>query len=216
MPRRDQILPQPLADHRDRIGLAGGMGLEHAGQPVARRALAAGAVADRGILPEGADLVEQRQAAAAAPPAAPRARSAPANGRGAGRAAMRRPAARAGARSARISRHSRSGDGHGGGAGVRWKVMPSTISGSGPVGRVARAGQAGDLPALRQLRLDDRARAEGVAAVQRQAVIEDVQDAHRHFLHAKVLNGASTAIYCPAGRGEADDRQFRARPDATG
>ena len=72
--------------------------------------------------------------------------------------------------------------------------MPSTISGSGPSLGVARPGQAGDLPAPRQLRLDDGAGAEGIAAVQRQAVVEDVQDPHALASCQSKLNGASTAL----------------------
>ena len=58
---------------------------------------------------------------------------------------------------------------------------------------LARAGQAGDLPALLELRLDDGARPEGVAALERQAVVEDVQDPHAGPLCHGKLNAASTA-----------------------
>ena len=44
---------------------------------------------------------------------------------------------------------------------------------------VARAGHRGDSPAKRLLRLEDRPRAERVAALQRQAMIEDMKNAHR-------------------------------------
>lgn len=43
---------------------------------------------------------------------------------------------------------------------------------------VARAGDGGDLPAARLLRLQDRARAEGVAALQGQSVVEDMENPH--------------------------------------
>ena len=46
---------------------------------------------------------------------------------------------------------------------------------------VARAGQADGFPALLDLRLDDGAGPECVAALQRQAMVEDVEDAHRSF-----------------------------------
>src|SRR5204863_283882 len=48
----------------------------------------------------------------------------------------------------------------------------------GALRRMARPGEAGDLPPPRKLRLDDRPGAKGVAALQRQRMIEDVQDAH--------------------------------------
>ena len=49
-----------------------------------------------------------------------------------------------------------------------------------PFGFMAEAGDAADLETLRRLRLHDGAHAEGIAAVQRQRVVEDVQHAgHR-------------------------------------
>lgn len=43
---------------------------------------------------------------------------------------------------------------------------------------MAWAGDRGDLPAARLLRLQDRARAEGVAALQGQSVVEDMENPH--------------------------------------
>ena len=58
---------------------------------------------------------------------------------------------------------------------------------------VARPGDGGDLPPHRLLRLQDRAGAKRIAAVERQAVIEKVKDAHDGGLLAPSLfNGAST------------------------
>ena len=62
------------------------------------------------------------------------------------------------------------------------------------LGGVAQAGEAAHLQPVGRLRLHDRARAEGVAAVQRQRVVEDVEDPDiaRKPCHDK-LNGPSTA-----------------------
>src|SRR5579859_2153298 len=54
---RNQIGSQPLADHRHRVGAVDRPGFERSGGAIAQRSLAAGAVADRRILPKGADLV---------------------------------------------------------------------------------------------------------------------------------------------------------------
>jgi hypothetical protein len=61
--------------------------------------------------------------------------------------------------------------------------------------RVAHAGNARNVPALRDLRLHQRAGAKRVAAMRGQAVIEDVKYAgHRPSLCHTTLNGTSTPL----------------------
>ena len=58
------------------------------------------------------------------------------------------------------------------------------------IGRMAQAGEPGDLPSGAFLRLQDRAGSEGITAVERQAVVEDVEDArHDPGNAAKGLTG---------------------------
>ena len=131
-----------------------------------------GAVADRGVLPEGADLVDQRQAVAA-------------RGAQRGEAAQRR---RMGVEHVgpplldeRADRVGQRGDlapfarqaGHAAGA-VEGEAFGLLDGGS--VGVVPQAGDRLDLEPVGLLRLEDRPRAEGVAAVQRQRVVEDVKN----------------------------------------
>ena len=62
------------------------------------------------------------------------------------------------------------------------------------LGGVPEAGDPAHLEPVGRLRLHDRARAEGVAAVQRERVVEDVEDPeHRRKPCHDKLNGASTA-----------------------
>ena len=173
----DEIVAQALADDGDAVGAAGCPGFEHSGGAIAERAFAAGAVADRRILPEGADLVEQGNRAAlgdaeggegvengrmdvelvrlplfdqAVEPRGERADLAP--------FAQRR---------GRSGYHRRSEEGD---AVDQFRVAAACT--------LANPGQAGDLQAPRLLGGDDRPRAERIAAVKRQAVVEHVQDAH--------------------------------------
>ena len=73
------LVAQSLADRRDVVGAAQRKTLQRPRRAVAQAALARPAVVDGGILPEGADFVDDRDADAAARPAASAARSAPAN-----------------------------------------------------------------------------------------------------------------------------------------
>jgi hypothetical protein len=52
---------------------------------------------------------------------------------------------------------------------------------------VAHARDPGNLPAAFNLRLQDGARAEGIAAVERQAVIKNVKDTHKFAMAREAL-----------------------------
>src|SRR5690606_17761179 len=61
---RDEIGAQALADREHRLCAAHDPGFERARHPVAESAFAAGAVIDRGVLPERADFVDDGNAEA--------------------------------------------------------------------------------------------------------------------------------------------------------
>jgi hypothetical protein len=151
--------------------------LEHPDQPVTGGALAAGAVADRGILPEGADLVDERHPA----PLRHLERGKRVQNRGMDVQLVRLPFRDEPIEPLRerpdlppFAQRRRSG------RRLRRPVKTDAVDRFrvGPGHAVPRAGQAGDLPSPRLLRLDDRARPERIAAVERKAVVEHVQDTH--------------------------------------
>ena len=60
----DDVPAQAFADGRHRVGTAQHMGFHSVGQAIAQAALGGGAVVGGGVLPEGAHLVDHRQAQA--------------------------------------------------------------------------------------------------------------------------------------------------------
>ena len=191
---RDEIAAQALADGDDGIRAAHDFILQRASQPVAQRAFAAGAVADRGVFPEGANFVDDRQAKLA-----PRPDGGEAAKRGrVGVEDIRAPFARDGfdaasqradflpfrqpRRARRLARCAVKRE-----AIVQFELCPGERRG------VAQAGEAAHFMPQPFLRLEDRARAEGVAALQRQRVIEDMENPGHVRRHATAgLNAAST------------------------
>jgi hypothetical protein len=59
---RHDVVAQAFADGEDMVGAAQRVGLQPAGQAVAQAALGGGAVVDGRVLPEGAHLVDHRDA----------------------------------------------------------------------------------------------------------------------------------------------------------
>jgi hypothetical protein len=191
---RDQVAAQSFADHRDGIGGADGMTFELAGQKIARAALAARAVADRGILPEGANFVDHRNSE---PFADAQRREPVENGRvgveqiGAPFIDQRRDAVRQRADFAPFApRRARGCD-------RRRAIEGQPVDGFDGRSGVGMADprHPGNRPPLRRLRLHQRPGTKGIAAVRRQAMVKDVQDpGHRPSLCHTSLNAASTPI----------------------
>ncbi len=178
---RDQVVAQALADHRHRIRLRDRAVFHLAGEPVFGGGLAAGTVADRRILPEGADFIEHWQAQA--PPGADRGEAVqrgrvrvqdiglPDCRRRLGRAGERRdiaPFAQPWRPRNRLHRPMK-------GQAVMLLDRLDFRAG-GQRGLMPDAGHAAHLQPGALLCGQDRARAETVAAVERQAMVKNVQD----------------------------------------
>ena len=181
MPRSDDLAAQPLADRRDVARAAQRVRLERARRAIAKAALGRRAVVDRGVFPERAHLVDDRDAE----PATRAQRRQRVQHRrmrveDVGVEALA-PAPRCAARVARISaqiadaRHARRRA-----LAERRAMKAPTVDVLDLAARlaVARRRELQRLPAERPLLAQDGQRAEHVAAVQRKRVIEDVQDAH--------------------------------------
>jgi len=173
-----QIVLQALADRDDGIGPGNDVILQRAGQPVFQVAFGAGAVADGGILPEGADFIDHRNAQ---PPCGDQRGLAVQRGR-MGVKQIGPPLSR--------QRH----DGIGQQIDFapfpqpRWAARRAARAmKSQPFGlfdirarrNVAQAGDPAHFQPHRLLRFQDRAGAKGIAAVHRQRMIEDMENA-RH------------------------------------
>ena len=199
----DQILAQAIANGEHGIRARDHPVFQRAGQPVFERSGAPGAVADRGIFPEGAYFVDEGQAE-------------PARGAQTGHAGERRrmgvknigpPAPRrafdrvaqpldfapfAQARRARgFRRRAEEGQPFA-------LFLVESLLQRAAIARIAAltgAGKPAHLHPGCDLAFHDRARAEGVAGVQRQRMVEDMQDSgHRAIPLHNRLNAPSTAI----------------------
>jgi len=176
----DDVAPQPLADREHVVGLAQCARLHRARQPVAQAALGGGAVVDRGVLPEGAHLVDHRDA------------QAPGHAQRGQRVQHRRVGVdQVGAHGCRHRLDARGKLSHQrhlveprhtapAGCGRRAMEVPAVhrLLQRRAAGSVLGAGQVEGLPPERALLAQQRQRAERVPAVQRDRVVEDVEDAH--------------------------------------
>ncbi len=173
---RDQVAAQPFADHRHGVGRAHRMGFKLAGQPIARIALHSCAVADRRILPESADFVDHGQAVALGhalrrdrvqhrrmgmnhvrPPFPHQRVDRIGMGRYVAPFANQRIAA------GRFARRAVEGQ------AVDHLLLR-------PLRRMAVAGDAAHLPPPGHLRAQDRTGAKGIAAMERQTVVQDMEN----------------------------------------
>ncbi len=176
MATADEIVLEALADRHHPVGLLDHAVFQRPREAVPDGTLASRAIADGGILQEGADLVDDGDAEAA--PGAHGGHAAQC--RGMGVEDVRPP----------LPRHGDDGVGKGGDlapfakAGRARSIAACALEGQSfgllhlrPLGRMAQSGDAAHLISGRLLRGHDRAGAKGIAAVQRQRVIEDVADA---------------------------------------
>ncbi len=176
-PPRDQVAGSPSHDG-DRIGPPTGPAFQRAGRPVSGASRRARAVADRRILPEGANLIDQRQP----PPPCYRQPGqrvrAPGNAR-AGCRAGTPPPARSIARICAASPAASPSNPCRKEMGVRWKVRPSTVLDLGlPHTLPGPVTAATTCPAPSCAFRMARVR-KVVAALQGQTMVEDMQDTHR-------------------------------------
>ena len=170
---RYQIVAQPLADREDRIGPRHHPVFERPGQPVFQRSNPAHAIAHRRIFPEGADLVDHRNAQP--PPGTKRGHAAQGGRMGVENIGppflcqrhdrLRQPLDLAPFGQPRRAARAATG---------AVEDQPLGHFDIRPLGQMAQAGDAAHLETQHPLRLHDRAGAEGVAAVQRQRMIEHV------------------------------------------
>jgi hypothetical protein len=177
---RHDILAQAFADGGDGIGALQRPGFERAGGAVAQAEFLRGAVVDRGVFPECAHFVHDRNAEAA--PGAQR-------GNRVERGRVRVQDVRLDLRDDLgqapgqavdhlfLVQHRQFGQRSARGRGA---VEVQAVDGFFQIvaGMLLGAGHMEGFPAERALLAQDRAGAEGVAAVQRDRVVEDVQDTH--------------------------------------
>jgi hypothetical protein len=179
MSSRDAISPRwPFADGDDGIGLAEGVVVELAGRAIAQRAFGVRLVADRGVFPEGADLVNRRNAQRLAGPG------------GGDRVERRRvgvdevgllvrgdmaDAARGGAHQRDLADGGPAGQRRGDGRGaVKGEAVGLFIGRAGHI--VFRGGEMDRFPAHPTLRRQKREAAHRIATHQRDRVVEDVKN----------------------------------------
>ena len=175
----DQVVAQPLADREDRVRAFHHLRFEAAGEAVFGRAFGAGAVAHRGIFPEGADFIDQRNAerlcGAIGSAAAQRRRMGVDD---VGTPVLREllDRRRKGCHLAHVAHHHRHvRDACGAVEGEPIDLFHGIFGGRFEL--VALRSDPAHVQSRLLLRFQDRARAEGIAAVQRQRMVENVKDA---------------------------------------
>ena len=194
---RHQILPQPVADREQRIGPLGHPRFQRAGQAVFDAAFGAGEIADRRIFPESTNFINERHAQR--PRRALRRRAAQCGRMGVDDIGPPITRQRADRTVERVDlAQLAQGRGAFRQAGGAVEGQPVGVFGrrtSGGFDIVPLPGDPAHVEPEALLRLQDRARAEGVAAVERQRMVENVENSgHATGHNAGVLNTASTAL----------------------